>query len=285
MPRGEVPRAFLGEQNYWTLVGVDGGGARSALLSEDGAVEVGRGGFSVEPAVVTDAGRLVTWAGVQIGHSLREGYLPVPEVRWRDGELGLRVLAAADGPAVAPQVLARYALTNTGSAARVFTLLLAVRPWQVNPPQQFLNTPGGARRIERLRWQAPRLSVNGAAGPSFAEVPSRVTALPGEGGIGLEALRKAPALEELSDPQGQASALLQWELRLAPGETQEVAWTAPLGGAPEVSSRGLLGAGDRRAPGTRGRPLARAPEPDGAHRARGVTSRWRTRCERRWRRS
>ena len=41
-PRGDLPRAFVGEQNYWTLVGVDGGGERSGLISEDGALEVGR---------------------------------------------------------------------------------------------------------------------------------------------------------------------------------------------------------------------------------------------------
>ena len=227
-PRGHVPRAFLGEQNYWTLVGVDGGGERSALLSEDGALELGRGGFSVEPAVLTDGGQLVTWADVQIGHSLRDGYLPMPEVRWRHDGFALHVAAAAEGQAGAPQALVRYALTNTGSAARAFTLLLAVRPWQVNPPQQFLNTPGGARRIERLQWQAPRLSVNGAAGPCFDEVPSRVTALPGAGGVDLHALLDAAALRELSDAQGQASALLQWELRLSPGETRVVTWTAPL---------------------------------------------------------
>jgi F5/8 type C domain len=236
VPRGHVPRAFLGEQKYWALVGVEGGGDRSALLSEDGAVEVGRGGFSVEPAVLTDGGRLVTWADVQISHSLREGYLPIPEVRWKDADFALHVEAAAEGQAGAPQALVRYALTNTGSAARTFTLLLAVRPWQVNPPQQFLNTPGGASRIERLQWQAPRLSVNGAAGPGFAKVPSRVTAVPAAAGLDLHALLDAPALHELSDAQGQASALLRWDLRLLPGETRAVTWTAPLGGAPGVSS-------------------------------------------------
>ncbi len=102
-PRGHVPRAFLGEQNYWALVGVDGGGERSALLTEDGALEVGRGGFSVEPAVLTDSGRLVTWADVQIGHSLREGYLPMPELRWRHGDFALQIAAAAEGPGRAPQ--------------------------------------------------------------------------------------------------------------------------------------------------------------------------------------
>lgn len=234
-PRGDVPRAFLGEQSYWTLVGVDGGGGRSALMSEDGAVEVGRGGFSVEPAVLTEGG-LATWADVRISHSLREGYLPMPEVRWRHGDFALEVAAGADGPAGSPQALVRYAITNTSAAARTFTLLLAVRPWQVNPPQQLLNTPGGARRIDRLEWKRPLLSVNGAAGPLFAEAPSRVTAQPGAGGIALGALREAPALREISDEHGQASALLQWDLRLAPGETREVTWTAPLGNAPGAPS-------------------------------------------------
>jgi hypothetical protein len=238
VPRGDVPRAFLGEQSYWTLVGVDGGGGRSALLSEDGALEVGRGGFSVEPAVVMEGGRLVTWADVGISHSLLDGYLPMPEVRWQHPELALQISAAAEGPAGAPRALVRYALTNTGTAARTFKLLLAVRPWQVNPPTQFLSTPGGARPIERLEWEAPRLFVNGAAGPRFGEVPSRVTALPGEGGVTLKALRDAPPLRALSDEQGQASALLQWELRLAPGETREVTWTAPLGDAAGASSDG-----------------------------------------------
>jgi hypothetical protein len=235
VPRGHVPRAFLGEQNYWALVGVDGGGERSALLSEDGAVELGRGGFSVEPAVLTEDGRLVTWASVRIRHSLREGYLPMPEVRWEHRELALHVAAAAEGQPGAPRALGRYALTNTGSAARELTLLLAVRPWQVNPPQQFLNTPGGVRRVERLRWEAPQLSVNGGAGPCFAEAPSRVTAMRGASGIDLRALLDAPALRELSDAQGQASALLQWKVRLRPGETRVVTFTAPLGGAPETS--------------------------------------------------
>ena len=188
----------------------------------------------------------MTWADVQIGHSLREGYLPMPEVRWQHGDFALQIAAAADGPAGSPQALVRYALTNTGSAAREFTLLLAVRPWQVNPPQQFLSTPGGARRIERLQWRPPGLAVNSAAGPAFAEVPSRVTAVPGAAGIALNALREAPALHELSDEEGQASALLQWDLWLAPGETREVAWTAPLvPGSPRPAKRGWEGARPR----------------------------------------
>ena len=51
-PRGHVPRAFLGEQSYWALVGVDGGGERSALLSEDGALRLSYNGFGEFHALV-----------------------------------------------------------------------------------------------------------------------------------------------------------------------------------------------------------------------------------------
>lgn len=41
-PRGSYPRSFSGEQEYWTVVGVDGD-VEEGLLGEDGALEVGQG--------------------------------------------------------------------------------------------------------------------------------------------------------------------------------------------------------------------------------------------------
>ena len=78
-PRGYYPRGFSGEQPYWTIIGIDGG-SETALLSEDGALEVARGGFSVEPFVVTNS-RVVTWADVDAKQSLRDDYLPIPMSR------------------------------------------------------------------------------------------------------------------------------------------------------------------------------------------------------------
>jgi hypothetical protein len=40
------------------------------------------------------------------------------------------------------------------------TLALAARPFQVNPPAQFLNTAGGASPIRSLAWDAGTLTVN-----------------------------------------------------------------------------------------------------------------------------
>jgi hypothetical protein len=117
-PRGDLPRAFVGEQNYWTLVGVDGGGDRSGLISEDGAIEFGRGGFSVEPSVQLADGRRITWADVQQRHSLPEGHLPLPQVHWAHEAFALDMQATADGPAQAPQLLARYTLRNTARSRR-----------------------------------------------------------------------------------------------------------------------------------------------------------------------
>lgn len=228
-PRGDLPRAFLGEQNYWTLVSVDGGGQRSGLLSEDGALEVGRGGFSVEPVVVLDDGVRVTWAQARLTQRLRDGYLPIPAVRWEHASFALEIEAAADGPRDAPELLARYVLRNTGNRPRTFTLLLAVRPWQVNPPQQFLATPGGASPIGELRWSGGGLSVDGRPALQPTAAPWRVSALPFDGGVSLAALQTAPALTTLRDAQAQASAALQFRVTLAPGAARTIGWVAPLG--------------------------------------------------------
>jgi hypothetical protein len=137
----------------------NGGGDRSGLLSEDGAIESGRGGCSVEPVVRLADGSLVTWADVSLTQRLREGHLPLPAVRWQHAAFTLDIEAAADGPRDAPELLARYVLRNADARTRTFTLTLAVRPWQVNPPQQFLATQGGARPIRSLRWNGATLAV------------------------------------------------------------------------------------------------------------------------------
>src|SRR6202008_1842303 len=92
--RGASPRAYVGEQSYWTVFGVDG--ARMAsLLSEDGVVEPVPGVGALEPFLVSD-GRVSSWADARISHSLRDGDLPMPASHWRVGDLGLDVAAFGD---------------------------------------------------------------------------------------------------------------------------------------------------------------------------------------------
>jgi hypothetical protein len=158
--RGLYPRGFSGEQSYWTLVGVDGGSRDSALISEDGAVEITRGGFSIEPFLI-DKGKLVTWADVRASQSLRDRYLPMPSVTWAADGLQLSTTAFAQGAPGASQLVVGYRVSNDGGTARDVTLALAARPFQVNPPTQFLNSPGGTSPIRDLAWDGHALTVNG----------------------------------------------------------------------------------------------------------------------------
>ena len=158
--RGLYPRGFSGEQSYWTIVGVDGGSRDSALISEDGAVEIVRGGFSIEPFLM-DGGKLVTWADVTATQALRERYLPMPSVTWQKDDISLTTTAFAQGQPGASELVLSYRVANDGDAARDVTLLLAARPFQVNPPTQFLNAPGGIATIRDLAWDGKALTING----------------------------------------------------------------------------------------------------------------------------
>jgi hypothetical protein len=94
-PRGAYPRGMRGEPSSWTVVGVDKD-SWEGLLSEDGALETGKGRFSIEPFLYV-GDRLVTWADVTPSPSLDEGSLPIPSVTWKTAEAKLSVTAFAAG--------------------------------------------------------------------------------------------------------------------------------------------------------------------------------------------
>jgi hypothetical protein len=241
LPRGHTVRSWLGEQHHWTLVGVDGGGPRSGLIGEDGQIELGRAGPSLEPAVRVEGGAPVTWADVRVTQTLPDGHLPLPQVHWRHEDFTLDIQAAADGPGPAPELLASYTLRNTGTRTRRFDLLLALRPWQVNPAQQFLSTPGGSAPLGTLAWDGQRLAIDARTTLGFTATPDELRALPFDGGLGLDALATAPPLRRLLDAQRHPSALAVWRFTLAPGATQTIGWAAPLGQGPAPASTRPIG--------------------------------------------
>jgi hypothetical protein len=137
--RGLFPRYFLGEQSYWTILGGTNGEDEEALFSEDGVIEAGSARWSVEPFLRVDD-KLITWNDVAIEQ--REG----PQVVWKKHLT----------------ITPRYAggkLTVRYQLARNAKLLLAVRPFQVNPQWQFLNRTGG---VVRVRDAGTLLSVAGS---------------------------------------------------------------------------------------------------------------------------
>lgn len=237
--RGALPRAYHGEQPYWTVVGVDGGRA-SGLLSEDGALELYPGGPSLEPALAVAStaaeaavARAATWADVALTHSLVDRYLPMPRVTWAGPSWELQIAALAAGPANASELAVRYTLRNRGAASAAFELRLALRPLQVNPPTQFLNIAGGLSPLSELAW-SPGDNLLLADGRPLVRplvAPERVALLPtAQVAQALAPARSAatgPA--SLRDAGGLASAALSFPLTLAPGQEAVVVVTSPLG--------------------------------------------------------
>jgi len=230
-PRGWFPRAFSGQQSYWTIVGIDGG-SDTGLLSEDGALEVAKGGFSIEPFVRTASG-LVTWADVTPRQSLAQRYLPIPSVTWNDPRWSLRVTALATGTRAQSRLVARYDVRNVGRERLTLELDLAIRPSQVNPPAQFLNAPGGVAPIREITWNGSALTVNQERTIVALTRPSAVAAFPYDAGplVALLSEPSAPAPTDIRDPFGYASAVLRYPIALAPGASTTIAVAVPLSGA------------------------------------------------------
>ncbi len=227
-PRGTYPRYLLGEQQYWTIIGISGDRARP-LLSEDGSLEPFAGGFSIEP-FVTEGGRLLTWAGSQATtHSLEEGDLPIPTVARVYGSLRLAVTAFVAGDTGTAVAWARYRVTNRAADRWRVTLYLAARPFQVNPPWQFLAVQGGTAPIGRISVAGRELRVDDARIVPFTVPASGGVASFDEGDI-VEHLRagRLPARSSASDDGGRASGALAFNLSLDAGESEDVWIAIPL---------------------------------------------------------
>jgi F5/8 type C domain-containing protein len=244
--RGWFPRGFVGEQLYWTIVGIDGG-REQGLIGEDGAIELGKGAPSIAPMVLVD-GKLVTWADVESSQSLQDGYLPIPSVDWKHADFELRVTAFAEGEPGDAKLVGRYRLTNTGKRDRDYVLALAVQPWQVNPPSQFLNTLGGISAITKLQLTPTHFWINDdTVRPDGSqhkivhavEPADEMLATPFDAGMIAQRLQaggdlwgakdaKLAAVDE--DATGLASGALLYRIKLAPGESREIAWLLPLEG-------------------------------------------------------
>ncbi|HVQ53590.1 MAG TPA: discoidin domain-containing protein, partial [Thermoanaerobaculia bacterium] len=228
-PRGRWPRSLLKEQLYWTLVGVDGG-REKGLLSEDGALETGRGAFAVEPFLVS-GGKFYGWAESDTSQSLEDGDLPLPSVlRNHANGLSLAVSAFADGPADASLMRVRYRVRNAGPAAVQATLYLAARPLQVNPPWQFLNVPGGFAPIRSIAWDGRIVAVNGQPKLVPLTPPTSFGAtLFEDGEIGSRiAEGSLPTASSAADPAGFASGALGWGLEIPAGGSRDVVIAVPL---------------------------------------------------------
>jgi hypothetical protein len=226
-PRGYFPKYLYNEQSYWNVVGVNHD-TKEALINEEGMIEVDKSSFSLMPFLFCE-GKLLTWNEVALAQSLEKDYLPIPTVTWRHADLQLDVTAFAAGAADSSLLYATYRIKNLAQKNAQGSLYLAVRPFQVNPPAQFLNWPGGAAKVKSMRREGEAIIINekkkllplspydGFGGLTFDE--GDITEF-----ISRDAL---PASSNINDHFGYASAALQYRFSLSPNEEKLISLAIP----------------------------------------------------------
>jgi hypothetical protein len=165
----------------------------------------------------------VTWADVEITRSLKDGYLPIPSVTWTSEDWALRATTFAEGTTNIRHLYGRYDLTNRSNRPLRLSLALAVRPFQVNGPSQFLTTPGGVAPIAFV-WprQHQFLDVLGGGTVVPFVAADRFVSSTFAAGADPQSLIAAsrPSARPPLDPSGLASGAWVYDVELAPGETR-----------------------------------------------------------------
>jgi hypothetical protein len=130
----------------------------------------------------------------------------------------LTITAFAAGAPDSSVLYARYRITNTSKKAKRLTFYLAIRPFQVNPPWQFLNLPGGVARIDTISLQGSTARVTGNKFVRSLNSPSGFGAVSFDEGNIVDWLRagKLPTPISVADPAGHASAAFSYQLELGP---------------------------------------------------------------------
>ncbi|HEX9972857.1 MAG TPA: discoidin domain-containing protein [bacterium] len=226
-PRGFYPKYFYNEASYWTIVGV-ASDTREALINEQGMVEVDKSSFSIEPFILNE-GKFISWNDIQLSQTLENDYLPIPSVIWNHEKLQLNITAFADGKPDNSILLLTYKLKNLDSVEQQGTFYLAMRPFQVNPPYQFLNTLGGVARIQSLRKDDREVIVNENKRVIPISSPDGFIALEFDHGDVVEYLsqNRLPDQSEVVDHFGYASGALVYHYQLKPSQELKIYLTIP----------------------------------------------------------
>jgi hypothetical protein len=136
-----------------------------------------------------------------------------------------------------PALIGRYRVRNTGAGVAKATLYLVLRPFQVNPPEQFLAVPGGVAPVHLLVQDGQVIRVNGDRGVVSLMVPDGFGASDFDAGdVVTDFLRDdvLPARTHVADPLGRGAGALAYRMELAAGADEEVDLVVPLGDRPQA---------------------------------------------------
>ena len=227
-PPGSYPAYFSGRASYWTVTGVSSD-TKEALIGEDGMVEAEKARFSIEP--------MLKFGDTLLNHSNIESvqgmgfpgytgdFVFLPSVEWRHNGIRFVTGVSSGGtPDAGSELYIGYRFENTSAGAREFEFYLLLRPYQVNPFYQFLNTVGGVGKINVLREVSNGLiSVDGKP-VRLTEPYDSFGAARFDEGDPVEAIRsgKIPLSAGVTDPSGRAGGVIRYRIMLGPGESKEI---------------------------------------------------------------
>ncbi len=209
-PRGWFPRYWLREQSYWTPVGSPEG-KRRALINEEGMVEVDEAGFSLEPFILS-AGKHLTWADVETKCAFPDDGTPLPSVTWTADGMRLEILPWVDGEGDDLTIHVTYRL-ECASASPDIRLVVAVRPYQVNPPWQAFRNLGGRSPIHHVTCDVQGMHVAGREITVTPPADEFGAAGFEEGGVIIILTSgEIPRSQQVVSESGLASASMAWHL-------------------------------------------------------------------------
>jgi hypothetical protein len=220
--RGDLyPQSLLGRQVYWTALG-EFDQAEEALFDEYGNLEPQRGSGQITPLLRLGGELHGAPGSAAISQSLVDGSLPIASVTWSVRDVELRATALAH----AGEVLAQYQISNRSGTTRQGTLILAVRPVQINPYWQH----GGHAAINAIRVDGTKVWINDRSFAAFSREPESVTIADFDGGDVVKLIENGPkkTARTLRSGSGLLSAACEFVFSLAPGRSTAFVISLPM---------------------------------------------------------
>lgn len=224
---GSFPKYFYNKQSYWSIIGVSED-EKEALINEQGMIEVDKQSFSLEPFIQLE-NKLITWNDVKTTQSLEKTYLPIPSVKWEHPQAALDITAFAFGEQTKSNLLVRYRLFNNTKKIQSGKLIIAIRPYQVNPKWQFLNNEGGIAKIKEINFDGNKVLVNNDKKIIPFTKPHQFGAAKFSDGEIIDYLfsNSVPTSNAVADDFGFASGCMIYYFELKPAETNDFIFIIP----------------------------------------------------------
>ncbi len=226
--KGFYPKYLQNKQSYWTVVGIDSD-VKESLVNEEGALEVDKESFTIEPFLYLN-NKLITWADVKLEQDLEKKYLPIPLVKWDHNDFTLIAKFFPSGEINNSEIIAWYKIKNNLNTKLDGKLFLAIRPFQVNPPWQLLNTTGGLAKVSSISYDDKIVTVNNEKYIIPLTKPTNFGAAEYASGDITKYLKegKVPPNKIINDLSSYASAALEYILEIEPNEEKDIFILIPL---------------------------------------------------------